>query len=232
MIFLLIFHLSTSPFYLILKNKGLYVLNFICFVFTLFLIGNFTFLVLKHHISRILVLFLYCFGTTIAVYNLTFHEYPTAIFFSTCAFYCYFQAIQTTKNKFAIISGLSAGTSLFFRLELIFFYISFNFIFLVLEKKKSFKTILWFSFAFLLPFITLLVLNQIIHHHPLGLRYYLTITDNETLTIMERFKVLVSILFDKQRGFFYQSPYLILLFFAPIFFRQSFQKQKLYFSLW
>ena len=227
------FPLLNAPFFMIFGNKGLYVLNFICLILTFFIILKFSFLVLEKRESYIFSIFLYAFGTTATLYNFTFHEYPIALLLSTLSFYFYFYSTKNLSYKHGSFSGFFAGLSLFFRLELIFFYISFNLVYLILKRKESFKTIISFSFAFLIPFILLLYLNQLIHLHPLGLRYYLTITDNETLSVLERLKVIYEILFDNKRGFFYQSPYLILLFTVAFFKRSLFKNETfkfLYFS--
>lgn len=200
--------LSAIPRYLLDNNISIYILELVGIsagLFSFFLILNkFT---KKISLSLILTLIL-LFGTTIFTYNLAIHEYSIAI--GLLYFGLYFFITSKEKNIYIYYSALLLGLSLYFRLEFIFPIFSWILIALI-YKKHSFRFLaLRFGILFSIILLLLFFLNQYIHGHPLGFRYLLTMNNPETL-IIPRSEIIMDLLFGKLRGFFYQSPYLLLM---------------------
>ncbi|MCE9501855.1 MAG: hypothetical protein K8R21_15345, partial [Leptospira sp.] len=210
-----------APFYQLFGMRGLYVPGFLAIAGLLFLLIRFGKLFSFSHFQINSVLFLYSFASTPNLYSLVFHEYPVALLAITCAlFYLSKYVFSEEKKIYLILFGLFSGISLFFRLELIFVIIPAGISTLII-LRKNFVLIPALSLAgFLVPFIALLVLNQHIHGHPLGLRYYLTLTDNVSPDLKERMGIIYRMLFSETRGLFRQNPYYLFSFaFLPWLFK-------------
>lgn len=165
--------------------------------------------------------FVMLFCTTVFTYNLAIHEYSIGLGFLYFGFFCLLKAVvsledltpkqNVTLNQkiLLLVSAISFGISLFFRLEFIFSIFSWIFVFFLFQRISFRDSVLWFGLGFLSLLGILFYWNYTIHGHPLGFRYTLTMNNPHTVDI-PRSEILWDLYFGKLRGFFYQSPYLII----------------------
>ena len=225
------FPLLNAPFYQLLGVNGLYLLNFISLLLTLFLIFKLGQLYGLSMPMIHLSLILYSFGMTSTMYNLVFHEYPLGIFWITLGFYFISLYYKTQKDYSLFLFGLFGAVSLFFRLEMIFVIIACGLSLLIIYPKDFLKIGIYSFLGFILPFALLLYLNFYIHGHPLGLRYTLTLTDNASPTLLGRIAIIRDMLFSNTRGFFYQSPFVLILPLALFFLKGILKKERFLFVI-
>ncbi|MCG9874628.1 MAG: hypothetical protein MH321_07585 [Leptospiraceae bacterium] len=122
----------------------------------------------------------------------------------------YFFEFNLDKKDISIFySSILLGLSLFLRLEFIFPIFSWIIVSLLYKKFSFYYVAIQFGIAFLTIIISLFIFNFIIYGHPLGFRYLLTMTNPEIMMI-PRSEIITDLLFGRLRGFFYQSPYLLL----------------------
>lgn len=211
------FYIDFPPYFPLLASLPRFILENDISIYLLELVGislglfSF-FLIIDRYVKKtstsILVTIILLFGTTIFTYNLTIHEYSIAIGLLYSGFY--FLLPREDKNTSSIyFSALLLGASLFFRLEFIFPIFSWLLI-LVIYKKYTIPFItVRFGILFSGILLTLFLLNQYIHGHPLGFRYLLTMHNPDTI-VTNRSGLVFDLLFGQIRGFFYQSSYLLL----------------------
>jgi hypothetical protein len=167
-----------------------------------------------------LSLILYSLCTTIFTYNFFIHEYPLAVFLITFSIYFAINFNFDKNNKELFLFGFFSGISLFFRLEMIFITAATGLALVYSNRKKILPIFVYSLFGFLIPFTILIILNQEIHGHPLGLRFVVTINDNPSLNLIDRINIAKELLFGNFRGLFIQS-----LFFALIPILGSYSKR-------
>lgn len=160
--------------------------------------------------------YLYLFCTTVFVYNLVIHEYSFGLFFLYGGIYFYQKFLKSDQHSNLIYSSLFFGLSVYFRLEfliIITFISGLSFLF----RRETRKQILYYWVpGFLIILTSFFILNTLIHHHPLGLRYILNM-DDPAMGKPIRHELIFDLLFSKKMGFFYQSPYLALVILFSIF---------------
>ncbi len=169
-----------------------------------------------------IITFVLLFCTTIFTYNFAIHEYSIALGFLYFGFFCLLKAsvsledfspnqtVSRNQKIFLLVTAISLGLSLFFRLEFIFSIFSWVFVFFLFKKISFRDSVLWFGIGFLTLLGILFYWNFTIHGHPLGFRYTLTMNNPHTVDT-PRTEILWDLYFGKLRGFFYQSPYLFIL---------------------
>ena len=230
------FPILNSFFFQILGDKGLYIWSFLGLFGTVLL---FTKILLETQIPTwisFLTILLFSFGSSLPIYNLFYHEYPIAIFFSSLSFYFFLNKINKKNFTFSFWFGFFSGLSLFFRLELVFVFVSLG-LAEVLFQKESLKQKVFFvvytAVGFIIPFSLLLALNQVLHFHPLGLRYVLNFSYPAHLAL-KRSEILFGLFSSKTRGVFFQTPYMFFPFFILLFIwkKENFlTEKKLSFSI-
>jgi len=211
------FPLLNSGFYKIFGFRGLYIVPFLSFAASLFFLAKIGSILKFTRYQTNFLLIIYSFCTTVHLYNFIYHEYPIAISIYIVSLYFLLDSfLEGERHIFNFMSfGFFAGLSLFFRLELIFIFLSLGLSFLIFKRIHAFKMITFSLAGFAFPFLFLLMLNSHIHGHPLGLRYSLTI-DNSDFSLLEKFRIVKMTLFSPLRGIFFQSPFAlaaIVLFF-------------------
>ncbi|WCL48350.1 LA_3751/LA_3752 family putative glycosyltransferase [Leptospira sp. GIMC2001] len=226
------FPVFVSVFYLFLSNLGIYIVE----ILSLIVSSAFLFLFIRlwkiDYAIACVAVFLYLFGTTMQVYIYAVHEYSIALmFFNGGTYFLFSNSFRKNKKKL-ILGGIFFGLSIYFRLELTFVLLCLGLLVLIRDRKEFLNIVLYFGLPFILVFISMLFLNNSIHGHPLGFRYTLTM-QNEITVNNSRSQIIYELLFGSNRGFFKQSPYLILCF-IPIFYwikDFKFQSAKLYISI-
>ncbi len=201
------FPLFISFFYVLFgSNLGVYLIQLIGLTTAIFYLYRLIYEIVGDQLISLLLGSLFLFATTVFTYNLVIHEYSIGLMFLYSGLY---YLIKKDNQKY-ITSAFLLGFSLFFRLEFIFVIsIHFASLFLFYQKKRA-PLLIKFSPVFIVMIVTLFALNEYIHGHPLGLRYTLTMNDPVTVG-NSRTQIVYELLFGKLRGFFYQSPYLMLV---------------------
>ena len=225
------FPLLNSPFYQLLGVNGLYLLNFISLLLTLFLLYKLGKLYELENSFINLSLFLYSFGMTATTYNLVFHEYPLAVFWITAGFYFASLYYKTERNYSLILFGFLGAVSLYFRLEMVFVILACGLGLVFVYPKKFFKIGVYSLLGFIFPFIYLLYLNFDIHGHPLGLRFALTLTDESSVNFLGRIAIIRDMLFSNTRGFFPQSPFVLVFLIGFYFVKDKLKKERFLFII-
>ncbi len=220
------FPLLNAPFYQGLGVNGLYVLNYISLLLTLLLLYKLGKLYELENSYINLSLILYSFGMTATTYNLVFHEYPLAIFWITLGFYFANIYYKRQESYSLILFGFFGAVSLYFRLEMVFVILACGISLVFVYQKSFFKIAVYSLLGFILPFISLLYLNFFIHGHPLGLRFALTLTDDASPGLLGRIDIIRDLLFSNTRGFFYQSPFVLVLLSIIFFVKELLTKER------
>jgi hypothetical protein len=204
-----------------LGNDGLFILNFLSFLFTLFLIFK---LGSQFELDNSFINFsivLYVFGMTSSNYNFVFHELPFAIFLITLSIYFSFLYLRDKRNLYLLLFGFFGAASLFFRLEMIFIIAACG-VALQFTLRNNFWQILKFSIiGFIIPFSIFIFFNYQIYDNPFGLRYSLNLTEASALSLKDKFQIIYDLLFLKARGLFYQSPFVAILFLFAFFYKKN-----------
>lgn len=221
------FPLLNSVFYSWFSYQGLYIINLLSLIGTLFLFSALPGLWGLNRLYGHLMVYIYAFATTASLYAQLFHEYTLAIFLVSLSLFLLFRHLYQNSGKWnLLLSGMIAGISLFFRLELVFVYFAMGVVLLFNRGRLDFKAALYFSLSFSIPFLLLLFFNYKIHGHPLGLRYTLTMekrsdrpkeSGKKGVSLVETEKsdktrrgIIEATLFSKTRGLLYQSPFFLL----------------------
>ncbi len=220
------FPLVNAPFVQLLGVNGLYLLNYLSLLLTLFLLYKLGKLYELDNLLIHLSIILYSFGMTSTMYNLVFHEYPLGIFWITLSFYFISHYYKKQNLSSLVLFGFFGALSLFFRLEMIFVIIASGLSLVFIQKKDFFKILIYSLSGFIFPFLLLLYLNYYIHGHPLGLRYLLTLTDNSTPSLLGRIAIIQDMLFSNTRGIFHQSPFILILVAAILFGKKFLNKER------
>jgi len=220
------FPLVNAPFVQFLGVNGLYLLNYVSLLLTLFLLYKLGKLYELDNSLIHLSIILYSFGMTSTMYNLVFHEYPLGIFWITLSFYFISNYYKKQNLSSLVLFGFFGAISLFFRLEMIFVIIASGLSLVFIQKKDFLKILIYSLCGFIFPFLLLLYLNYYIHGHPLGLRYLLTLTDNSTPSLLGRIAIIQDMLFSNTRGIFHQSPFILILAAAILFGKKFMNKER------
>ncbi|WP_210416346.1 LA_3751/LA_3752 family putative glycosyltransferase [Leptospira idonii] len=197
------------------SNLSVYLLQAFSLSVSLFFLFRIVFLFTKEIRLSVLSSFGLLLGTTMFTYNMAIHEYSIAV----CLLYTgiFFLLSAMLENRRLLIwAGIFCGISLFFRLEFIFTVFAWTSLSFLTGRFKFKELCFYFAPGFLLLLVSLFALNQSIHGHPLGFRYLLTMNDPITIE-NSKLDVVYETLFGKLRGFFYQSPYLLLFFLFGLF---------------
>ncbi len=224
------FPILNSFFFQAFGDKGLYIWSFVGLFGTVLL---FTKMLLETQIpiwTCFFILLVISFGSSLPLYNLFYHEYPIAIFFSSLSFYFFLKRVNNKNFTYSFLFGFFTGLSLFFRLELVFIFLSLGLAEILFEKealKQKVFFVVYTGLGFIIPFFTLLALNQFLHFHPLGLRYVLTFSYPAHLAL-KRSEILIGLLFSKTRGLFFQTPYMLFPILSLVLFwkKQNFLTEK------
>ncbi len=218
------FLLMNAILFQLLGNDGLFVLNFLAFLLTLFLIYK---LGSQFELDNFFINFsivLYVFGMTSSNYNFVFHELPFSILWITLSIYFSFLYLRDKRNLHLLLFGFFGAISLFFRLEMVFIIVACG-VTLQLALRNNFWQILKFSIiGFIFPFSIFIFFNYQIYDNPFGLRYSLNLTEASGLSLRDKVQIIYDLLFLKARGLFYQSPFTVILFLFPFFYKSLSEK--------
>lgn len=206
------FFLTELPFYLLLQERGFFLFNFI------WLSGIF---ILFYKLTRkdshpVGMLFwslaFYVFGTTLTFYSLHFHEYILTWFLSGMAYFFALRAVTREFNKINVfLYGLFSGLATAYRLEIMIALFPIGVHLVFYNKRINWKEAFVALLGFALPLSVIFTGNQILHGHPLSLRYVVNVTQDGAKTIADRITVIREILFDKDMGLLVQSPWVLLV---------------------
>lgn len=203
------FPLLNAPFVKLFGVSGFFILNYLSLIGTFILLNKIAIYFNLSSPYRNLSLFLFGFGTNIFLYNIVFHEYPTAVFLIVLSIYFLLKYLKSERKFHAALFGFFGGLSLVFRLEMIFLLIAGGIGALSYDRKRFLPFTIYSLAGFILPFAGLLYFNYTIHGHILGLRYLLTLTDNPSPDFLQRISIIREMLFSKTRGLLYQSPFVL-----------------------
>ncbi len=220
------FLLMNAILFQLFGNDGLFILNFLSFLITLFLIYKLGSQFELDNFFINLSIILYVFGMTSSNYNFVFHELPFAIFWITLSIYFSFLYLRDKRNLYLFLFGFFGAISLFFRLEMIFIIVACG-VTLQLVLRNNFWQFLKFSIiGFIIPFSIFIFFNYQIYDNPFGLRYSLNLTETSALSLKDKFQIIYDLLFLKARGLFHQSPFTVILFLFTFFYRKNKDPRK------
>ena len=193
---------------------GLYLPGFVALGLTFGLLIACARLVGLGRIGRSTVLLAYGLFSTVPLYNYIFHEYPLALALWAGALYC---LLHVEKRGFspvpAILFGLCSGLAVVFRMELVLVAAAGGLAYLLVIRDRWLAFGLYAALGALLPLGFLFVANEVIHGHPLGLRYTMTISENANPD--SRWTIIYGLLFSEVRGMLWQSPFFLLILLFP-----------------
>lgn len=207
------FPLISAPFVQMFGYTGMYLPGMIGLVVTLLCMIYCTRFAGLGRTGANAVLILYGLGSSITIYNYVFHEYPLAIALWTCALLL---PLKIQYDGFSILKAIGFGffsaLAIFFRMELILPVVAAGIAYVIIIRKKWLYFGCYSLAGFIVPVLVLLLTNLHIHGHALGLRYALTMTNNETIS---RWQIIYGLLFSDVRGMFRLSPFFLLFFLFP-----------------
>ncbi len=208
------FPLLAAPFLAAFGYAGLYLPGFFGLAATLLLLLACARFAGLGRAGQSMVLLLYGLAGTAPLYNYIFHEYPVALACWTGAlFFLLRLEHQQFRAPAAFAFGALGGLAVVFRMELAVPVAAAGMAYLLIVRERPVAFAVWSLGGFLLPVSALLIGNQEIHGHPLGLRYAMTIAENTNPD--SRWQIVYGLLFSDVRGLFFQSPFFSTLCLAP-----------------
>jgi hypothetical protein len=223
--------LINSFLFLLIKNSYVfYILNFISAIaIVYYLFKTLELLSLRFSIQYIIVLLLF-FGTGISQYLFVLHETILAYALLTISLYYFLLFIKENNIYHYIVSLLLIGIGVYFRIEYLIIFIAYGFsILLFYRQHLNNSVVINGTLTIVIVILPIILFNQIVYGHPLGLRYY---SINPKLEVMRQpwIKNIFEIFFDPIAGIFFQSSFLLLFFIPAMWNLKEKENQFLLFS--
>jgi uncharacterized membrane protein len=206
------FLFTALPFYRLFGNYGFLVLNLLAVTGILYLF----YLLFRDRrlplLGFAMALLFYFFGTSVSFYTLHFHENMLAWLLSGCAFLFALRAVTDDYSKYNLfLYGFFAGLATVYRLELMIALFPIGVHLAFFNFKLRWKESLFAGLGFAIPISIFLMGNQLIHGHPLSLRYVINVAHSDATTLSIRLSYISTVLFDRGMGLFVQSPWVLLV---------------------